>query len=264
MSDRYAHRALKKFSQNFLNQPALADKIVAALNLTPDDTVVEIGPGPGVLTRRLSNRTLHKLYAIELDPRWYEHLIEQNFPQLHLIQADFQEWPLLSVHEPGHPLKVIGNIPYHITSPILFRLRDHHRYIRQAVIMMQKEVAHRLTARPGSKAYGILSVGLGAFARIERLFDIGRKNFSPPPAVDSSVVRFSFYKDVKGLNNPALFIQIVRAVFNYRRKMLRNSLSRILDPAVVYSLQSVPLDTRPEQLSIEQFIHLSNEINNKR
>ncbi len=257
---KYAHPALKKYSQNFLNQPALAQKIVEALEVSADDSVVEIGPGPGILTRLLNQKPLRAFWAVELDGRWYQLLREMDGP-VKAVQADFLQWPLEEVATAGRPLKVIGNIPYHITSPILFRLRDHHKLISRAVIMMQKEVAERIVAVEGSKSYGILSVGLRTFADVRLLFTIGKKNFTPAPKVDSAVVRFDFYPRVEGLDNPELFIRLVRTVFNYRRKMLRNSLGRIIDRSIVYSLQSVPLDARPEQLSIAQFKQLSNEVN---
>ncbi len=257
---KYAHPALKKYSQNFLNQPALAQKIVGALEVTAGDNVVEIGPGPGILTRLLSEKPLRDLWAVELDPRWYELLREMGDP-VRAVRADFLDWSLTEVATPEEPVKVIGNIPYHITSPILFKLRDHHSLISRAVIMMQKEVAERIVAAEGSKSYGILSVGLRTFADTRILFTIGRKNFTPAPQVDSAVVRFDFHPTVEGLDNPQLFIRLIRTVFNYRRKMLRNSLCRIIDRSIVYSLQSVPLDARPEQLSIALFKQLSNEIN---
>ncbi len=259
---KYAHPALKKYSQNFLNQPALAEKIVRALEISASDSVVEIGPGPGILTRLVNQKPLRSFWAVELDRRWHEQLLALGGP-VKPIHADFLQWPLEEVATEEQPLKIIGNIPYHITTPILFRLRDHHRLISRAVIMMQKEVAGRIVAAEGSKSYGILSVGLRAFADVRVLFTIGKKNFTPAPSVDSSVVCFDFYREVEGVENPALFIKVLRAVFNYRRKMLRNSLCRIIDRSIVYSLQSVPLDARPEQLSIALFKQLSNEINQK-
>ncbi len=259
---KYAHPALKKYSQNFLNQPALAQKIVEALEVSASDSVVEIGPGPGILTRLLNQKPLRAFWAVELDGRWHEQLMALGGP-VKPVHADFLKWPLEKAATEEHPVKVIGNIPYHITTPILFRLRDHHRLISRAVIMMQKEVAERIVAVEGSKSYGILSVGLRTFANVRVLFTIGKKNFTPMPGVDSSVVCFDFYREVGGLENPALFIKVLRAVFNYRRKMLRNSLCRIIDRSIVYSLQSVPLDARPEQLSIALFKQLSNEINQK-
>ena len=255
------YKPFKKFGQNFLTQPAIAHNIVKALNINKGDTVIEIGPGPGVLSENIISLKPQKYLAIEIDKRWAEDLSAKFGDYISIINTDFLQWDLAPILQENDPIKIIGNIPYNITSPILFRLLDHFSKLDSAVVMMQKEVAKRIVSNSGTKEYGILSILMQTFADVEYLFDVGRKNFNPVPKVDSAVIKFKFFKSISGIENLKLYRQIVRGTFNYRRKMLRNSIGRIFDQTIVSSLADFDLTLRPEQLTIEGFKKLSNTVN---
>ncbi len=255
------YKPLKKFGQNFLTQPAIAHNIVKALNISSDDTIIEIGPGPGVLTKNIISLKPQKYFAVEIDRRWAEELSTQFKNQISIQNVDFLQWDLSPILKENQKVKIIGNIPYNITSPILFKLLDHYSELETAVVMMQKEVAKRIVSGSGTKDYGILSILIQTFADVEYLFEVGRKNFNPVPKVDSAVLKINFLDKVMGIENFKLYRQIVRGTFNYRRKMLRNSLGRIFDQTIVSSLDEFDLTLRPEQLTIERFKQLSNTVN---
>ncbi len=253
----FSRKPLKRFGQNFLTNVYIQKKIVSALEIAPGDTVIEIGPGQGALTEHIVAAGPASFYAVEIDPRWCRALQERFGEKVTVLQQDVLEADLSTY---GEGLKIIGNIPYNITSPILFKLIDAYRRLSRAVLMTQKEVALRLAASPGNKDYGILSVITQTFALTRYLFEVKRGNFFPRPEVDSAVVQLDFYAEVEGLEDERLFRSVVRHCFNYRRKMLRNSLSRIFDKRIVYSLKSVNIDLRPEQLSVQDFKHLTSEL----
>lgn len=256
------NRPKKRFSQNFLQNPYYQKKIVDVLNINSKDTVIEIGPGQGALTQHIISENPLHYYAIEIDKTLVDKLIIQYQDQMNIIQQDFLEFDFNSIGESiGSKLKVIGNLPYHITSPIFFKLIDNYKKINNAILMIQKEVARRITADYGNKEYGILSVVSQAYSKVENLFEVKRGNFYPAPDVDSAVIRLTFNDKLENIENESLFRTIVRDTFNYRRKMLRNSLGRIFDKTIVYSISSDILDRRPEQLSVEDFKILSNILN---
>ncbi len=251
-------RPLKKFSQNFLTNPFYQQKIVQNLQIHRQDVVMEIGPGQGALTEHLIRAHPRRLIVIEIDPRWSKVLKEKFGSSVEIIEQDILTVDTEALIGKEQPFKVIGNLPYHITSPILFYLIDRHRAIERAVLMMQKEVARRICAQPGNKEYGILSVISQTYARVEYLFDIKRGNFFPAPKVDSAVIALNFFREIPDLDDEHLFRNIVRRTFNFRRKTLKNSLSRIFDRAFVNSLDETLLAKRPEQLGIKEFKELSN------
>jgi len=254
-------RPLKRFGQNFLTSPALQKKIVSALNITPQDFIVEIGPGKGALSQYIMAAKPRRLWAVEIDRRWTGFLQERLSGPVSIIESDFLTVDLNKLFtQADRRLKIIGNIPYNITSPILFKLIDAFQILDCAVLMTQKEVARRITARPATKDYGILSVISQTYARSDFLFTVKSGNFFPLPKVDSAVVRLKFYNQLSQIEDARLFRNLVRQVFNYRRKMLRNSLSRIFPKSVVNSLNPSYLKARPEDLSVETFKQLSNEI----
>ena len=256
------NRPKKRFSQNFLQNPHYQKKIVDALHINPSDTILEIGPGQGALTQHIICAGPLRYYAVEIDKTLAGSLTTQYQEQINVLQQDFLEFDLGSIPESANSkLKIIGNLPYHITSPIFFKLIDDYKTIDSAVLMIQKEVARRITAGHGNKEYGILSVVSQAYSNVEYLFEVKRGNFYPAPDVDSAVIRLTFNNNLTNIENESLFRKIVRETFNYRRKMLRNSLGRIFDKTIVYSLSSDILDQRPEQLSVEDFKILSNILN---
>jgi len=257
-------RPLKRFGQNFLTNIHYQQQIVEALDIASNDVVIEIGPGHGALSEIILKKNPAKFIAVEIDRNLAGKLEAHYGSRIHLLNKDFLEIDLTELLT-GRRLenKIVGNIPYNITSPILFKLLDHYTRLSSAVLMVQKEVAKRIAGQPNTKDYGILSVLSQTYAQVEYLFDVGRGNFYPAPKSDSAVIRLTFYERAEGINDEALFRRIVRHTFNYRRKMLRNSLGRILDKTVVYSLESVALDQRPENLSVQQFKALANEIHSK-
>jgi 16S rRNA (adenine1518-N6/adenine1519-N6)-dimethyltransferase len=256
------HKPLKKFGQNFLTQPAIAEKIVSALQISGNDHIIEIGPGKGILSSSIIGKQPALFSAIEIDKNLARELTEKYEGKLKIIEQDFLNIDLSTITTPTLPVKVIGNIPYNITSPILFKLVDFYKRIDCSVLMIQKEVARRIVASPGTKDYGILAVLLQTYCTAEYLFDVSNKNFSPVPKVDSAVIKLHFFDEISGINNLDLFKIVVRGSFNYRRKMIRNSLIRIFNQSIVTSLDEFDLTKRPEQLSIDDFKKLANTINN--
>lgn len=256
MTNNESRRPLKKFSQNFLTNPFYQRKIIESLHIAPTDIILEIGPGQGALTGHLVAAHPRRIIAVEIDKRWVNLLKEKFGDSIEIIQQDILKTELHTLTDANQQIKVVGNLPYHITSPILFHLIDSYRLIERAVLMMQKEVAQRLSAKPNSKDYGILSVICQTYAQVEYLFGIKRGNFFPAPNVDSAVVALNFFEEIPNLADPVLFRKIVRNTFNFRRKTLKNSLSRIFDKAFVNSLDEKTLAKRPEQLTVEEFKQL--------
>lgn len=241
----------KSLGQHFLTDANIADKIVSALRIDPGEPVVEIGPGTGALTGRLLNR-FRDFCAIEVDERSIERL-RSDYPNIVLFHEDILRFDWSALYENKGRLSVIGNLPYYITSPILFSVLDQSHLFDKAVFMIQKEVAERLTAVPRTKAYGILSVQVQALAKVNYEFTVSRHVFFPKPKVESGVISLEFF-------HPDLpcqfenFKKIVRTAFNQRRKQLKNALSSIIDKETNFDFD---LTRRPEELSPEEFINLT-------
>jgi 16S rRNA (adenine1518-N6/adenine1519-N6)-dimethyltransferase len=262
-NNQHTHRPKKHWSQNFLRDDNIALKIANSLQLTKPFLIIEIGPGKGILTKYLLDKAT-KLLAIEIDPILAKNLPKSlNYPaNLHIIMQDFIEWdPNDSVGKGSFKnAAVVGNLPYHITSPIIFKVLDYRDRFQQAIFTMQKEVAQRIAASPGSKKYGILSVFCQFYAKVEFLFTIPASVFFPQPQVDSAVIRLSFLPGAeKELLNPLLFKEIVRLTFNQRRKMLRNTLLKLFSETILNKL-SLDLKRRPESLSVKEFVDLANQL----
>lgn len=218
----------KHLGQHFLSDPNTARKIIAALKADPGDQVIEIGPGAGALTGLLSER-FQNVTAIEVDPR-AARLIEEKHPSVSVILADILTFDYLEMaREAGSQLHVIGNLPYNITSQILFSLLDATDVVDEAVVMMQYEVAKRIVAGPSTKAYGILSVALQLASTPTFLFSVSPNVFRPKPDVKSAVIRLKFDKSTltEADSDPAWTRRVIRMAFNQRRKTLRNSLKRL-------------------------------------
>ncbi len=214
----------KSLGQHFLKDGNMISKIVDAIPASPDDTVIEIGPGAGALTNLLSER-FKNLSVIEIDGRMVEFL-EETFPGLEIIQKDVLKFNWSDVNTEGGPLHIIGNLPYYITSQILFSLLEKREHLTSALLMMQKEVAERIVAEPRSKEYGILSVQTRLMSTPEILFDVPPQVFSPPPKVNSSVLKLTFNKPPLSCLDKNLKT-VVRMAFNQRRKKLSNALKRL-------------------------------------
>jgi len=243
----------KHLGQHFLTDPSIADRIVGALSVKPGDTVIEIGPGTGVLTAILLQKNI-KLLPVEIDHESVTYL-KKKWPSLEdsLIEADFLKMDI-DRHITGH-FHLIGNFPYNISSQIFFRLLEYRQRVPSVVCMIQKEVAMRIASPPGSKEYGILSVLLQAYYDIDYLFTVKPGSFFPPPRVTSGVIRLSRNSARKLPCNEKLFFKVVKTAFNQRRKMIRNSIKSIL---LNLDSEIELLSKRPEQLGVNEFIELTN------
>lgn len=250
-------RPRKHLGQHFLHDQNIARKIVGALEADPGDPVVEIGPGTGALTGLLVDRFKH-VQAIEVDPRAAE-LLRESYPSasVHLSDVLTVDWNQIS-ESSGGLLTVIGNLPYNITSQILFSLLDASTVFSEAVLMMQYEVAERLVATPSTKAYGILSVATQLATRPKMLFSVSRSVFYPKPDVRSAVVRLDFGATSKlpEGSDPRWIRRVLRTAFNQRRKTLRNSLK------VISESNNLPVpgefaDKRAEELTPDDFVQLA-------
>lgn len=248
----------KALGQHFLTDETIAARIAATLDDYKGMPVLEVGPGMGVLTKYLLDYG-HDVTAVEIDEESVDYL-NQNFPSLHgrILGDDFLKMDLAKVMG-NRQFCVIGNYPYNISSQIFFKVLDYKDLIPCCSGMLQKEVAERLAAAPGSKVYGILSVLLQAWYDIEYLFTVNENVFNPPPKVKSGVIRMK-RNDVTQLGcDEKLFRTIVKTTFGQRRKTLRNSIRGLLPPGCV--LPDLPVwGQRPEQLSVQEFINLTNVV----
>ena len=247
-------KAKKYLGQHFLKDKNIAHQIVESLNLHDIENVLEIGPGMGVLTEFLLQNKTYKTTVIEIDGESIVYLKDRFFADnLPIIQDDFLQFDIKKYFD--KPVCVIGNFPYNISSQILFKVLDNRDWVPQVVGMFQKEVAERIAAKPGSKTYGILSVLLQAYYQIEYLFTVNENVFAPPPKVKSAVIRVTRNEVNKIDCDEKLFIKLVKTAFNQRRKTIRNSIKTVFtNPAVDHPF----LQLRPEQLSVEQFVELTN------
>ena len=264
-----AVRAKKFLGQHFLTDLSIAQRIadtISPANLLHTDygdkiPVFESGPGMGVLTQYLLKNPDIKLTAIEIDRESVAYLREW-YPELNLIEGDFLKIDLGTIFPMG-PFCVIGNYPYNISSQIFFKVLDYKDRIPLCSGMIQKEVAQRLAAKPGNKAYGILSVLLQAYYDIEYLFTVGSHVFSPPPKVESAVIRLTRNQRECLDCDEQLFKTIVKTAFNQRRKQMRNSLQQLVGKGNPL-LQENIFTKRPEQLQVDEFVELTKLIENGR
>lgn len=252
-------RAKKHLGQHFLKDEGIAQDIVDALPVREDKTqVLEVGPGMGVLTKYLLEKEDFETYVAEIDTESVTYL-RANYPALspRIIEGDFLKMNFNDHFEKD--FYVIGNFPYNISSQIYFKILDNIDKIPVCVGMLQKEVAERLASKHGNKTYGILSVLLQAYYDIEYLFTVDEHVFNPPPKVKSAVIRL-VRNDRKELGcDPKLFKQLIKQGFNNRRKTLRNALKPINLP-IEFTQDNAQLDLRAEQLSVDDFIDLTNKV----
>lgn len=249
----------KKFlGQHFLKDLQVAQDIADTVDACPDLPILEVGPGMGVLTQFLIPKG-RQLKVVELDFESVVYLRE-NFAQLgdNIIEKDFLRMDLAELFD-GKPFVLTGNYPYNISSQIFFKMLDYKDLIPCCTGMIQKEVAERIAAVPGNKTYGILSILIQAWYKVEYLFTVHEHVFNPPPKVKSAVIRMTRNETTDLGCNEKLFKQIVKTTFNQRRKTLRNSISTILDKSHPLSADAI-FNKRPEQLSVEDFIDLTNRV----
>ncbi len=252
------HRARKRFGQHFLADSGVVDAILRSVHATKDDIVVEIGPGRGAITAALAASAGH-LHAVELDRDLARRLRRQyeNVENVTIHEADALAFDFSSL---GDRLRIVGNLPYNISTPLLFHLLKSRDRIIDMHFMLQKEVVDRMAAAPGSKAYGRLGIMLGCHLNIESLFDVDRSAFDPPPEVTSAVVRLDpLPPGTFNIADEALLSKIVTSAFMKRRKTIRNSLRDVVEIA---DLEAVGIDPglRPEQISIPKYVELSNHL----
>ena len=258
MNDFAAPR--KSLGQNFLQDSNIINKIVSSLNISNDDIVVEIGPGRGALTELILPLT-GKLHLVEFDYDlvrfWQQRANTSDMLTVHgvdVLKFDFNE----IVGKVNRPIKVIGNLPYNISSPVLFHLMNYAEHIHSQVVMLQKEVVERMASKPGSKQYGRLSVMLQQRYHIENLFTVPPGAFFPPPKVDSAIARLTPLAETPfPVTNQEDFGFVVKQAFSQRRKTLRNTLKGLLSAEQIESLDIEP-SARAETLSVEQFSLLAN------
>jgi len=255
------HRARKRFGQHFLQDLNVVAHMVMCINPEPEDRLVEIGPGLGVLTRELLSR-VPALDVVELDRDIIPKLAQSCGPlgNLNIHAADALKFDFASLAENGQALRVVGNLPYNISTPLMFHLLASRTVIRDMHFMLQKEVVDRLAASPGGRDYGRLGVMMQYFCRVESLFEVPPEAFDPPPKVDSAVVRLTPHAQPPvAVTDIALLEKVVLQAFSQRRKTLRNTLKPLFSAAEIESLGIDPV-RRAETLSLAEFAALANAV----
>jgi 16S rRNA (adenine1518-N6/adenine1519-N6)-dimethyltransferase len=263
-------RPRKSLGQNFLVDDNIARKIVRIAEIDPKDVVLEIGPGKGALTKYLVEQA-KVVVAVEIDERAAQLLVrrfekECAAKRLLVVRQDVLEADFLKISkELRSSLRVVGNIPYYITSPILFKIIEQREVVRDLMMLMQLEVGKRIVAKPDTKDYGILSVFCQYYGIPKLLFKVAPKAFSPTPKVISVLLRLNLIqKPVYELLDEEIFVALVRGTFGKRRKTLRNGLRYLNLEGLDSSKLRSDLNRRPEQLSVHEFVELSNEISQQR
>jgi 16S rRNA (adenine1518-N6/adenine1519-N6)-dimethyltransferase len=254
------HRPRKRFGQNFLHDPGIIQRIVAAIDPKPGDHIAEIGPGQGAITTHLVN-ACQTMDVIELD-RDLVPLLEEQFAgtKLRIHNADALKFDFCSLVTGTGKLRLVGNLPYNISTPLLFHLLEQAHCIHDLHVMLQKEVVDRIVATPGSKTYGRLSVAVQARCHVQSLFTIGPGAFNPPPKVDSAILRMTPDEDAIGhIGNPALLNKILSQAFSQRRKTLRNALKGLADAPILESL-GIDVTARAETVTVEAYVMLANRL----
>ena len=255
------HRARKRFGQNFLHDHHVIDKIVRAIHPKATDALVEIGPGMGALTEPLLE-ACGKLDVVELDRDLIPILRTKffNYPDFRIHEGDALKFDFGTILQPGQQLRIVGNLPYNISTPLIFHFLAHHHMVLDMRFMLQKEVVERLAAGPGTGDYGRLSIMAQYFCKVEPLFIVGPGSFNPPPKVDSAIVRLVPYdvlpypaKDHKTLEH------VVREAFSMRRKTLRNTLKRLIDAEALEAI-GIDVTLRPERLTLAEYVRISDAV----
>ena len=263
---RFTEPAKKHLGQHFLHERTYIERIVQAVGPKVDparnERLVEIGPGQGAITFPLLDRH-GALTVIEFDRDLIAPLTEaaRAHGELHVIHRDVMQVDFSGLAWDGGRLRLVGNLPYNLSSPILFHALEHAAVIDSMVFMLQKEVVDRMAAPPGSKVYGRLGVMLQAYCIVDALFTVPPGAFRPPPKVDSAVVRLIPRSPAQvGIDDAPTFARVVRDAFGQRRKTLRNALSQVCDTAV-FEAAGIRPDLRAEQLAVADFIRLANTVN---
>ena len=255
------HQARKRFGQHFLQDKNVVTRIVAAINPHLSDHIVEIGPGLGVLTEALL-ACVPELDAIELDRDIIPLLVERcaSMGILTIHEADALQFDFRTLTSDERPLRIVGNLPYNISTPLMFHLIESNEIIRDMHFMLQKEVVNRLAAKPGKKDYGRLSVMMQYYCQVDSLFDVPPESFDPPPKVNSAVVRLvPHINPPVNVNNVKELEKVVGQAFSQRRKTLRNTLKPLLSSEKIQALGIDPV-RRAETLTLDEFAVLTNAV----
>ncbi len=254
----FPFKTRKRFGQHFLHEAFIIEKIVQAISPKTTDNMLEIGPGMGALTQQLLP-LLNRLTVVELDKDLIPLLKKQcaGLGELIIYQADALKFDLCSLGN-NTSWRIVGNLPYNISTPLLFHLLTQINAISDMHFMLQKEVVERIVAQPGDEHYGRLSVMVQFYCQVKKLFIVKPGAFRPPPKVDSAVIRLTPYQTSPWqADDPILFAEIVRSAFSHRRKMLRNNLGKFLNNKQ-FELLGIDPTQRPEQLSVMDYVKLSN------
>lgn len=259
MSSKPFHRAKKSLGQNFLQDQNTCRRIVEAINPSADDYIIEIGPGLGALTRFLASADVARLTVLEMDDSLAERLGE-TYPDIEVVRTDAMEFPWESLNE--GPCKIIGNLPYNVGSKLIWDIVSSVTTLERAVFMVQHEVAKRLTAEPGTKAYGALTGWVNNYARTRYLFKVPPTVFRPQPKVDSAVVAFEPIPHDEWPTYPEKLSELLKILFQKRRKQLSTILKPYWSDEVAewFSNNGVDTRARPENLTPGQFASLANLI----
>ncbi|MAG77699.1 MAG: 16S rRNA (adenine(1518)-N(6)/adenine(1519)-N(6))-dimethyltransferase [Colwelliaceae bacterium] len=255
------HQAKKRFGQNFLHNDAVISRIVDAINPETGENLIEIGPGLGALTEPVVERA-GDISVVELDRDLAHRLRHHPFLAKHLTihEIDALKFDFASLATEDKPMRIFGNLPYNISTPLIFHLLSFKSQVKDMHFMLQKEVVDRMAAAPNSKAYGRLSIMTQYQCQVQSVMEIGPEAFQPPPKVDSAIVRLIPHKEIK---NPVKRLETLNQVcvtaFNQRRKTIRNSFKKLLSAEALESLGLSPT-LRPENLSIDDYIKVANYI----
>lgn len=255
------HIPRKRFGQHFLSDQAIIQRIIASLHPKPQDHIIEIGPGQGALTLPLLKQT-KILEVVELDRDLIPELERRtdHIGKLIIHSADALTFDFASLKTDERKLRICGNLPYNISTPLIFHLLEFAPIVTDMLFMLQKEVALRLAAKPGTDDYGRLSVMAQYYCQADLLFDVPPEAFFPPPKVQSSIIRLLPFAELPFIaGNPALFADVVKHAFGQRRKTLRNSLKSMVDDDVWAKVQIEP-SMRAENLSVQQFVAIANAL----
>lgn len=254
------HRARKRFGQNFLHDQGIISRIVRAIGPRPDQRLLEIGPGQGAITSELVDSGCH-LDVIELDRDLLPILMDKFGDQdnFHLHEGDALKFDIPALAGDNR-LRVVGNLPYNISTPLIFHLLSAHHCIDDMHFMLQKEVVDRLAAQPGSKTYGRLGIMAQYYCHIDALFEVPPECFSPRPKVQSAIVRLTPHRELPcPADNVTVLQNILREAFNQRRKTLRNTLKSVISADQIDAL-GIDSGSRPERLSLAEFVQIANHV----
>jgi 16S rRNA (adenine1518-N6/adenine1519-N6)-dimethyltransferase len=257
---KVGHQARKRFGQNFLQDEIVIDQIISGINPRPGDRIVEIGPGLGALTEPLLAANDGKLQVVELDRNLIPILRTKffNYPDFIIHESDALKFNFDALADDEHKLRIVGNLPYNISTPLIFHLLESIENLQDMHFMLQKEVVERMASTPGSSSYGRLGIMTQYYCKVQPLFLVGPEAFDPAPKVESAIVRLTPHKTLPyPVESLERLQMIVRVAFTKRRKTLRNALLGTVEPEAFEQL-GIDVSLRPENLTLQQFTQLSN------